>query len=72
MLCDLELLVVTVLQAQDKVADVMTKGRIYSARVDTPVDDGMPPSLLVHCPTTCSSLMLANFVSQCGLWVSRI
>lgn len=32
-----------VLQGPDKVADVMTKGRLYSARVDTPVDEGNAP-----------------------------
>ena len=35
-------------QGPDKVEDVMTKGRIYSARVDTPIDEGA-----LHASKTC-------------------
>ena len=50
-----------VLQGPDKVADVMTKGRLYSARVDTPVDEGMSPVVcVVPCLDLCSFPAVAH------------
>lgn len=59
------LLLVPCMQGPHMVDDVMTKGRIFSARVDTPVDDGaLSPG--------CSPLASAPWAVEYFMGLTRI